>query len=166
MTEPITVSHLFGEICWLFTQSPIHKRLPIATLEAVVMPALLHEQVYVSRDGDKPVGAILWAYCSQDAEKKLEKGLLGGDQRFTDADWKSGDRLWLVDLVAPFATDQNRHKELMLSDLIAGPLRDKAFRFHKTELPSGKRTVVDVPANAADLIAAELKAAGVVTSGS
>src|SRR3546814_5045012 len=85
---------------WLLSQSPIHKVLAIGDLEWLVMPALVHRQFYIFREGEKPVGLALWASCNEAAEKKLDRGLIEPENRLTLEEWTSGDRIWLVDLVA------------------------------------------------------------------
>ena len=125
-----TVSHMLGEMTWLLTQSPLHRELAIGDLEWLVMPALIHQQFYIFRDGDKPVGLALWAKCGPEAEKKLQGGMIEPANRLSLEEWISGDNIWLVDLIAPFANEQNRHREIMMADLISGPLKDKAFNFH------------------------------------
>ena len=154
-----TVSHVLGEMTWLLTQSFLHKALPIEAIEWLVMPALVHEQFYIFRDGDRPVGLALWAKCSPQAEAKLERGMLEPENRLTLEDWKSGDTIWLVDLIAPFANDENKHREIMIADLISGPLAGQAFKFHQTNPATGKRTVQSVAADAGDRLKAALQAA-------
>lgn len=156
---PPTVSHLLGEMTWLLTQSPLHRALQIGDLEWLVMPALLHEQFYMFRDGDKPVGLALWARCNAAAEKKLEGGMIEPENRLTLEEWKSGDAIWLVDLIAPFATSENRHREVMMADLISGPLKGQAFNFHQTDPQTGKRTVQKVIADAGEKLKAVIEAA-------
>ena len=95
-----TVSHLLGEMTWLLSQSPLHKALAIGDLEWLIMPALIHEQFYIFKDGDKPVGLALWAKCNDEAERKLEGGMIEPENRLTLEEWTSGDRIWLVDLIA------------------------------------------------------------------
>lgn len=157
--SPPTVSHILGEMTWLLTQSPLHRALSIGDLEWLVMPALLHEQFYIFRDGDRPVGLALWAKCGPEAVKKLQRGMIEPENRLTLEEWADGDQIWLVDLIAPFATAENRHREIMMADLIAGPLADKAFSFHLTDPESGKRTVKQVPADANQKLKAVLEAA-------
>lgn len=146
---PPTVSHILGEMVWLLTQSHLHRALAIGDLEWLIMPALMHRQFYVFRDADRPVGLALWAKCDSAAEGKLERGLLEPENRLAPEQWVSGDRIWLVDLIAPFADSANRHREIMLADLIAGPLKDKPFSFHVTDPATGARTVREVEAGAA-----------------
>ena len=141
---------MLGEMTWVLTQSPLHRELSIADLEWLVMPALLNEQFYVFRDGKRPVGLAMWAKCGPEAVRKLEGGMIEPQNRLTLEEWTNGDQIWLIDLVAPFATAENRHRELMMADMIAGPLAGKAFNFHQTDPASGKRTTKHVPADASE----------------
>ena len=143
-----TVSHMLGEMTWLLTQSPLHRVLSLGDLEWLVMPALIHEQFYLFRDGDQPVGLAMWAKCGPAAVKKLDGGMIEPENRLSLDEWTNGDQIWLVDMIAPFATTENRQRELMMADLISGPLAGKAFNFHQTDPQTGKRTVQQVSADA------------------
>jgi cytolysin-activating lysine-acyltransferase len=156
---PTTVSHLLGEIAWLLTQSPLHRALQIGDLEWLVMPALIHQQFYIFRDGAKPVGLALWARCSPAAQAKLDRGMIEPQNRLSLEEWKSGDAVWLVDLIAPFATAENKHREIMFADLIAGPLASQSFNFHQTDPATGKRTVRKVDADAGQKLKEAIEAA-------
>ena len=156
---PPTVSHILGEMTWLLTQSPLHKALAIGDLEWLVMPALILRQFYVFRDADKPVGLALWAKCDETAANKLDGGMIEPENRLTLEEWNSGERIWLVDLIAPFADGENRHREIMIADLISGPLAGKEFRFHVTDPATGKRTVQTVAADAGERLKEAIEAA-------
>lgn len=148
--QPPTVSHMLGEMTWLLTQSPLHRALAIGDLEWLVMPALIHQQFYVFRDGDQPVGLALWAKCGPEAVRKLEGGMVEPENRLTLEEWADGDQIWLVDLIAPFTTAENHQREIMMADLISGPLAGKTFNFHQTDPQTGKRSVQRVEANAGE----------------
>jgi len=154
-----TVSHLLGEMTWLLTQSPLHRALLIGDIEWLCMPALLKRQFYLFRDGDRPVGLALWAKCGPGAEAKLERGMIEPENRLSLEEWDSGERVWLVDLIAPFATNQNRQREIMIADLISGPLKGVEFRFHQTDPATGERRVQTVAANAGEKLKAAVEAA-------
>ncbi len=154
-----TVSHLLGEMTWLLTQSPLHRAMQIGDIEWLCMPALLKQQFYLFRDGDQPVGLALWAKCGTKAEAKLERGMIEPENRLTLEEWDSGERVWLVDLIAPFATTQNKQREIMIADLISGPLKGIEFHFHQTDPATGKRTVQTVAADAGEKLKAAVEAA-------
>jgi cytolysin-activating lysine-acyltransferase len=145
---PPTVSHILGEMTWLLTQSPLHRTLAVGDLEWLVMPALIHRQFYIFRDGEKPVGLALWAKCDAAAEAKLERGMMEPENRLTLEEWTSGENVWLVELIAPFADPANRQREIMIADLVSGPLGGQAFKFHLTDPATGERTVQTVAADA------------------
>ena len=161
---PGTVAEALGQIMWLFTQSPAHAQLRIADLEWSVMPALLVEQFRVFRFGPlpglentrpedllpgvtreglerMPLGVALWGELSAEAEAKVEAG-----RRLEHAEWRSGDRLWLLELISPFATPENRLTETMLADLVAGPFAGRAFSLHSTDPNTGRKDRVTIPA--------------------
>ena len=156
---PVTVSHLLGEMAWLLTQSPLHRALQIADIEWLIMPALIHQQLYIFRDGSKPIGLALWAKCNPEAEAKLDRGMIEPENRLSVEEWSSGDTIWLVDLIAPFADATNKHREIMLADLISGPLAGREFKFHETDPASGKRTVRTVAADAGEKLRQAIEAA-------
>ena len=44
-----------------------------------------------------PYGFVSWALVSEDVERRLDRP----DFRLRPGDWKSGDRAWIIDVVAP-----------------------------------------------------------------
>ena len=156
---PPTVSHLLGEMTWLLTQSPLHRALSIGDLEWLVMPALLNQQFYLFRDGQQPVGLAMWAKCPPEAVAKLDRGMIEPENRLTLEEWTSGDQVWLVDLIAPFANAENRHREVMIADLISKPLKGIEFRFHQTDPATGKRVVQTIAADAGEKLLEAIKQA-------
>jgi cytolysin-activating lysine-acyltransferase len=156
---PPTVSHILGEMTWLLSQSPLHKVLAIGDLEWLIMPALYHEQFFLFRDGDQPVGLAIWAKCTPEAVAKLDRGMIEPENRLTLDEWASGDQIWLVDLIAPFATAANQQRDVMIADLISKPLNGLEFRLHQTDPVTGVRGVRVVDAAAATRLQAVLQAA-------
>ena len=68
----------------------------------------------------------------------------GGGARLRPDDWKSGNRLWLVDLVAPFVTPENKLTEAMVADLIQNVFGETTFKFHSMDPATGKREVREI----------------------
>ncbi|WP_149194181.1 toxin-activating lysine-acyltransferase [Luteimonas suaedae] len=158
---PKTVAEALGQVVWLLSQSPLHREMKLKDLEWSFMPAILKEQFRIFRFGplpklagvdppefkltgftregieQLPLGVAIWAHLSEAAEAKLENG-----EHLGAEDWRSGDRLWLVEFVAPFATPDNKLAETMMLDLMGGPFRGKAFHLHRTDPVSGRRDKV------------------------
>jgi cytolysin-activating lysine-acyltransferase len=143
-SAPHTVSHMLGEIVWLMTQSPLHKHFALADLEWMVMPPILLQQFRVFHDKGRPVGVALWAFLSEEAEAKLSLTPV----RLRPDDWKSGDRCWLVDLIAPQATADNTLVAAMLGDLQRTALKGQMFSFHRTNLATGAREAMKIEGTA------------------
>lgn len=160
---PKTVAEALGQIVWLLTQSPMHRELKLKALEPTFMPAVLHEQFRIFRFGplpgvegvdptsfapagltkegieQMPLGVAIWAHLSQQAEAKLERG-----EALAMEDWRSGDRTWLLELISPFATPENKLSEVMLLDLMGGPFKTRVFHLHRTDPATGRRDKVTV----------------------
>lgn len=168
---PRTVAEALGQIVWLLSQSPLHREMPLKDLEWSFMPPILKEQFRVFRFGtlpplpgldeaspvfagltrqaleQLPLGVAIWANLSEDAERKLEQG-----QRLELEEWNSGDRLWLVEFITPFAQPGNGLAEAMLGDLLTGPFAGRSLSMHRTDPVTGRRdrvTLGGVPSQAA-----------------
>jgi len=128
-----TVATALGEMCWLLSQSPNHRHaLFCADLEWLVMPPLMQGQYRLFYAEGRPVGVALWAFVSDTVEQRL-----AGGGRIGSEDWRSGDRVWLVEIVAPFG-----NQDRMLDDLCNTALADRKFRFIRTH-PNGRRETVE-----------------------
>lgn len=137
---PKTVAQMLGEIVWLMSQSPIHKQLFIGDLEWFCMPAILLEQFRMFYGPDRPAAVALWAQVSEETEQRLQ----AGGSRLRPDEWRGGDRLWLIELVAPFGGEAE-----ILADLKTSIFAGRRFKFHRST-PEGGRVVETVqPDNAA-----------------
>ena len=104
---------IMGQATWLMMNSPAHRHLFMTDLEWLLMPSLLHQQFRIFRRDNVPVAFVSWAWLTEDAEKRF----LSGVRRLQPGDWKAGDRLWLIDLIAPFGG----------LDAVTKELREKVF---------------------------------------
>ena len=73
---------------------------------------------------------VLWARVSEDVEQMLERGTL----KMRPQDWKSGDRLWVVEVIAPFGGH-----DAMVADLKAKVFPDEPLKV--LALVEGKKVV-------------------------
>jgi cytolysin-activating lysine-acyltransferase len=125
-----TVSSVLGEIVWLMSQSGIHKSFFISDLEWFVMTPVFLQQFRLFYDKDKPIGVVFWGTVSDEVAVRLTEGT----SKLRPQGWKSGDNLWVVEVVAPFDG-----AEEMVKDLKATVFPDRAIRM--LVVRDGKREV-------------------------
>lgn len=132
-----TVSHVLGEITWLLSQSPTHKNLFISDLEWMVMPAILLEQFRIFHGSDgRPAGLVLWGTVSDETEERLKNHQI----KLSPQEWKGGDNLWLIEMVAPFGGQDE-----MLADVTTSIFKGRSFKYQVTG-PKGIEVVTHDPA--------------------
>ncbi len=144
-----TIGSMIGEIVWVMSQSQVHRSLSLADLEWLLMPPIILGQYKLFRDPNKkPMGAALWGYLSEEAEQKLKTS-----GRLAPQDWgnnaqldserglvgNTGGTLWLVELVTPFHTKENKHREQMLADLMNSTFKDKSVKMMHMHPQTRKR---------------------------
>ena len=143
--EQKTIAQMLGEVTWLMTQSASHKTFFLSDLEWLAMAPIMMKQFRVFYATDKnaesqgqkgasrPIGVVLWALASEEVEERLK----AGNAKLRPQDWRSGDRLWVVDIIAPFGG----HEE-MLKDLKSQVFKDKTLKFRA--VVDGKPAVREV----------------------
>jgi cytolysin-activating lysine-acyltransferase len=86
-----------GQAIWVAMHSPTHRHLFLADLEwALIPPVRLRQIRFFGKDGAID-GFATWAMVNEEVEKRL----LSGNRRLAPTDWRSGERAWLIDLIAP-----------------------------------------------------------------
>jgi len=129
-----TLGAALGEIAWLLSQSGTYRHsLFLGDLEWLVMPPLAYGQYRLFYSESQPIGVAIWAYVTEEAEKRLAQG-----GRLAADEWRGGNTIWLVELVAPFG-----HQEAMLEDLRRTALSQQRFRFLRVNA-EGRREAVTV----------------------
>lgn len=149
----VTVSHVLGEVAWLMSQSVSHGNVHLRDLNVLIMPPILKRQFHLFRQNDKPVGVAIWAQLDEAGEYKIASGQGLAGSQLDDADWNAGDRLWLLDLVAPFATTENKQLELMFGDLLTGVFRGRSFKIIDNSATDPSKRILTVGEHAgSDLV--------------
>ncbi len=117
-----------GPVIMLYLQSA-HRRFHfISDLEWLLLPPLISGQCKLYMKKEYPVSYVSWAFLNEEAENHLLKN--GGKLR--PEDWKSGDRLWLIDMVAPFGGIEN-----MLNDIRRNEFPDAEIRLVAPDSKTG-----------------------------
>lgn len=97
--QPWSESDVLGSVVWLWMHSPSHRNMPLHTLSALLLPAIKHRQFILVVEAGRAVFYISWANLSLEAEKRY---LQQHPTQMPVEDWSSGDRMWVLDWVAPF----------------------------------------------------------------
>ncbi len=78
------------------------------------------QQFRLFYDKQKPIGVVLWAAVNDEVEAMLSKGT----NRIRPQDWRSGDKIWVVEVIAPFGG-----AEEMVKDLKANVFTDREVKY-------------------------------------
>ncbi|HHL34760.1 MAG TPA: toxin-activating lysine-acyltransferase [Desulfobulbaceae bacterium] len=101
-----------GPVLLLYMQSSHRRYQFVADLEWLLMPPLIAGQCKLYMKKEYPISFISWAFLNQGAEKRLLQN--GGKLR--PDDWNCGDRLWVIDIVSPFAGVENMLRDLQINE--------------------------------------------------
>jgi cytolysin-activating lysine-acyltransferase len=99
---------LLGPVIWLYMHASSHKHLFLTDIEWMIIPPMALNQYKLYMKEDAPLAYASWALVDEETENRL----LSGRIRLAPKDWKSGDRLWLIDLVAPFGGGKDVLKDI------------------------------------------------------
>jgi len=55
-------------------------------------------QPKAQQESQQPMDVVLWGLVSEEVEERLKQGV----PKLRPQDWRSGDRLWVVEVIAPF----------------------------------------------------------------
>ena len=115
--EGLPSSAVLGEMVWLYSMSEMHRDWPMGSIHQWLLPAIMHKQFRLYHEGRKPVGLVTWARMSEEAEAAYVRN----PRSLQPKDWKSGDRGWLLDYIAPFG-DALRIGEDLKTTIFAGKM--------------------------------------------
>lgn len=89
----------FGSACWLWLHSDRHRNIPLHTLATLLLPAIKQRKFILVSEVGRPVFYMSWADLDEESESRY---LRHSPEQMRNEDWDSGDRLWILDWVAPF----------------------------------------------------------------
>jgi cytolysin-activating lysine-acyltransferase len=126
--EANRASEVFGAAVWLWMHLPRHRQLSIKNLEQRLLEPVQQGQYVLAsaRMGSSqrdPVALLLYACLNARAESRY---INNPTAPLAAADWRSGDRLWLIEWVSPFGTSLSLRQPML--DLFA---RQTARSLHR-----------------------------------
>lgn len=120
----------------MMTMPPTHRHFFISDLEWLLMTPVINSPFRLYRDDNgKPAGVIFWASLSEEVKTRLNSGAT----KLALQDWKSGDRLWGVDVIDLIGGKM----PAMIEDMRRTVFKGKTFKFQQTQ-PNGQREVLEV----------------------
>lgn len=90
---------VLGSAAWLWMHSKSHRDAPLHTLSVLLLPAIKRRQFILAAEAGRPVFYLAWAKLSAEAESRY---LRNSPLSMPEADWDSGERMWILDWIAPF----------------------------------------------------------------
>jgi hemolysin-activating ACP:hemolysin acyltransferase len=85
------------------TTTTLAHQMPLAS-------AVHHITVILFYDQAKPIGVLFWAMADEDTAKRIS----AGETKLRPQDWKSGNKMTLVEVVAPFGGAEEMVKDWKL----------------------------------------------------
>lgn len=117
---------LFGGVVALLAASAVHRNWTVADLGRLIAPPIQLGQYAVIRRRDQITAYGSWALLSEEAEN----GYVTGQRKIQPGDWRSGDRLWLIDLVAPHG-EVREIATLMRADMVRRGFGGRTYSFRR-----------------------------------
>lgn len=141
--QDLIVSAAFARIVSVLMRAPQYKTFALADLEWLVMPPLLLGQFAVLDariEGvplPMPAAVALWASVSKEVDARLSD--IAAPMRLSADEWRSGEILWLFDVVGEPAAAAH-----LLTGLRHGAFKDRPLKARSTG-PDGRIVVGIVP---------------------
>ncbi len=125
------IEQAFGEIASVFMRSPQYRQLSLADMEWLVVPAVMSGQFSLAEAQSKtsgftaPVALVTWASVSAEVDQRLSADP-DRQVRLKPEEWKSGDKLWVIDAVGDQKILSAVIKRLRASDWAGRPVKIRA----------------------------------------
>ncbi|AUQ27211.1 MULTISPECIES: toxin-activating lysine-acyltransferase [Dickeya] len=92
-------AEILGAAVWLWMHSPLHRDAPLQALSTLLLPIIKHQQYVVVSQQQQPIFFMSWAWLDAEAERRY---LTQPSILMPQDDWACGDRMWIIDWIAPF----------------------------------------------------------------
>lgn len=127
---------VYGDMLFLAFRSQRHSSMSIGTLRTYFQPPVELGQFRIFRFDDIPRGMYTWAMLTPDSERKLLRG-----DPLTPEEWRSGDRMWIMDIIAPY---RGLTRSISRWIMKPGNLTDTEFMFRRVQGTNSTRKIVHV----------------------
>lgn len=100
--------NVLGQIAWLWANSPMHQNWSVSLLMKNVIPAIENGQYLLLVDDGFPIAYCSWAKLTLESEVRYVKDT----NSLKIDDWNAGDRIWIIDWIAPFGDSSILYKHM------------------------------------------------------
>ena len=132
-----------SQIVTLMMQSPNYRHYSLSDLEWMVLPPLKLGQLALAETRPDPNGptiplaVMLWAFVSAEVDKRITSNL-AAPIRLRPDEWRSGNILWLADMIGDKSTGHELIKNVMGATLVGNTLRVRSLSV------DGKPTILEL----------------------
>lgn len=126
----------YGDLSFLAFRSRRHARMSVAGLRTYLEPPLVSGQFRIFRFDEVPRAMYTWAWLDPAAERKLITG-----EPLAPQDWQSGERLWIIDLIAPY---RGLTAQIVRWIMVRGNFAERDFRFRRVGDDNETRRIVHI----------------------
>lgn len=146
-------SMTLAQIVKLMLQSPNHRHFSLSDLEWMVLPALSSGQLALAETKPdqsgirQPLAVLFWASVSPEIDRRMSSNL-DAPIRLRADEWRSGDILWITDMIGDMSNGHALVKSVLESILV-----DRTVKVRSMD-STGKRILLEVNASGVKVVAA------------
>lgn len=128
MNQPMALA----QIITLMLQSPTHRHYSLSDLEWMVLPPLKLGQVAMAetkpdQSGSRqPLAVMFWATVSTEVDRRISSNL-SAPIRLRPDEWRSGDILWIADMIGDMSAGHALVKNVLDTTLAGRTLRVRSL---------------------------------------
>lgn len=99
---------ILGPVFWLYARDERKRFTFIADQDWLLMPPVVLDQCKLYMKNEMPWAFVTWAFVSDEIDARLRSH----SPKIAPHEWKSGENVWLIDIVAPFGQTDEMIDEL------------------------------------------------------
>lgn len=99
---------ILGPAVWLYAKDPVKKFMFLGDTDWAVLPPIVLDQCRLYTKSGLPYAFVTWAFVNDQIDARLRSS----QPRIAPHEWKSGEHVWIIDVVAPFGQMEETLGEL------------------------------------------------------
>lgn len=99
---------ILGPALWLYARDSLRKYMFVGDIDWMLLPPVVLDQCRLYSKSDLPFAFITWAFVDDNVDARLRSH----HPKIAPHEWKSGEHVWLIDVVTPFGHMDETVKDL------------------------------------------------------